>query len=294
MNRTRVLVALFIVYLVWGSTYLAIRYAIETLPPLLMAGVRFMSAGAILYAFMRLRGTPAPERSHWRGAAIVGGLLLLGGNGAVVTAERFVPSGLAALMIATVPLWMVLLDWWVPGGRRPTITVFAGIVLGLAGIVVLVGPTRSTLAIDPRGAGLLVLATVSWATGSIVSRRLSLPPSPFMATAMEMLSGGAMLTAAGLAFGEVGRLDCDAISPKSLAAFVYLIVFGSLIAFSAYIWLLREATPAVVSTYAYVNPVVALVLGGVLAGETFTPRMMGASSVILAGVVLITLPRREK
>jgi drug/metabolite transporter (DMT)-like permease len=287
-TRGRVLTAFAAIYLIWGSTYLAIRFAIETLPPFLMASTRFLVAGALLYGWMRLRGAPRPTAVHWRSTILVGGLLLLGGNGAVVWAQQVVPSGVAALLVAIVPVWMVLLEWARRGGHRPTGATVAGLVLGMAGLVLLVGPGQLAGAgrIHPVGAGVLVLGSLSWAAGSIYSRGARLPPSPFMAGGMEMLAGGALLGVAGLVTGE--RLTPLQASPASLLALLYLIVFGSLIGFTAYIWLLRVVPPARVATYAYVNPVVAVFLGWALASEPLTLRMLLAAAVIVAGVAIIT------
>lgn len=280
------------VYVIWGSTYLAIRFAIETLPPLLMAGSRFLVAGGVLYAWMRWRGRTRPEGRHWLGATVVGGLLLLGGNGGVVWAEQTVPSGLAALMVATVPLWMVLIDWWRPGGTKPARIVLLGVVVGLAGMVLLVDleETRGT-AVHGVGALVLILASLSWATGSLYSRRANLPRSPFLATAMEMIMGGALLTTVGLARGELGTFDPTQVSGRSVGAVAYLIVFGSIIAFTAYIWLLRVVSPAKAGTYAYVNPVVAVALGWALADEPVTGRTLIAAAIIIVAVALITSHR---
>ncbi len=277
------------VYIIWGSTYLAIRFAIETLPPFLMAGVRFLIAGGALYLWVRWRGTGRPEPRHWLGATVVGGLLLWGGNGGVVWAEQTVPSGLAALMVATVPLWMVLIDWWRPGGTQPARIVLLGLVFGLVGMVLLVDleETRSG-AIHGVGALVLILASLSWASGSLYSRHANLPRSPFLATAMEMVMGGALLTAAGLARGELGSFDPAQVSGRSVAAVIYLIIFGSIIAFTAYIWLLRVVPPAKAGTYAYVNPVVAVALGWARADEAVTWRTVIAATIIILAVVLIT------
>lgn len=281
------------VYLVWGSTYLAIRFAIETLPPFLMAGARFLAAGGVLYAVMRARGEPRPSPVHWRSAAVVGGLLLFLGNGGVVWAEQTVPSGVAALLVATLPLWMVLLEWARPGGERPTGRVVAGLVVGFAGLVLLVGPSELVggQRVDPVGAGVVLFAALAWAAGSIYSRSAPLPSSPFLATGMEMLAGGALLVAAGAVTGELGALDPAGVSARSALALAYLVVFGSLVGFTAYIWLLRVSTPSRVSTYAYVNPVVAVLLGWALAGEPLSARVLGAAAVIIAAVVLITRSR---
>lgn len=293
---SRVLAAFAAVYLLWGSTYLAIRFAIESLPPLLMAGVRFLLAGAVLYASMRLRGQPAPERRHWAAAALIGGLLLLGGNGGVTLAERTVPSGVAALLVAMVPLWMVLVDWLRPGGVRPTRRVIAGLAVGFVGMIVLVGPSELAGAgkVDPRGAALVLCGSLAWSIGSIYARGAVLPKNAFVATGMEMMCGGALLLLAGAARGELSGLDPSAFTGRSLAAFAYLVVFGSLVGFTAYIWLLGVSTPARVSTYAYVNPVVAVFLGWALAGEPLTARVLVAAAVIVAAVAVITTGKRPE
>jgi drug/metabolite transporter (DMT)-like permease len=291
--RSRVWVALAAVYLIWGSTYLAIHYAIETLPPLLMAGVRFLIAGTILYGWARWRGAARPTLRHWRSTAVVGALLLLGGNGGVVWAQKTVPSGLAALMVAIVPLWMVGISALRKGGERPGLRTWLGIGLGLCGVVILFG---GGLAAD-RGyllGGLLLLgASLAWSFGSIWSKTAALPESPLLATGMEMLCGGALLFVAGLLAKESG-FDWQQVSAKSLWATAYLIVFGSLIGFTAYIWLLRSTTAALASTYAFVNPVVAVFLGWLLAGEAVTPRTLLAAAVIVTGVVVITLGRAHE
>jgi drug/metabolite transporter (DMT)-like permease len=289
--RWRVVTAFAAVYLIWGSTYLAIRIAIETMPPFLMAGVRFLIAGALLYAWIRWRGTPRPARSHWLAATLVGGLLLLGGNGGVVWAEQRVPSGLTALLIATVPLWMVLLNWLRPGGVKPSNGVISGLTLGFIGITLLVGPGELAGGnhVDSLGAAVLIFASLLWAAGSLYSRRAQLPTSPLLATAMEMLAGGALLLTAGLLAGEWTRFAPSALSLRSWLALSYLIVFGALIGFTAYIWLLRVSTPARASTYAYVNPVVAILLGWAFAGEPLTARTLLAAAIIVAAVVVITM-----
>ncbi len=282
--------ALITVYIVWGSTYLAIRFAVETLPPFLMAGVRFLLAGALLYAFQRARGDAAPAKREWRSAAIVGLLLLLGGNGCVVWAEQWVASGIAALLVGTTPLWMVLIDAVRPGGRWPAGQVLAGLCIGFAGIVLLIGPgqiTGQAGGIDLMGAGVLLCGALSWSIGSLYSRTAPLPTSSLLGTAMEMIAGGVGLLLLGTLTGEWGRLNLAAVSIQSLAGMVYLIVFGSLVGFTAYTWLLRAASTALVSTYAYINPVVALSLGYVLAQEMFTSRTLIAAVIILGSVVLI-------
>ena len=293
VKTTELVIAFGLVYLIWSSTYLAIRFAVETLPPFLMAGIRFLIAGVFLYVWMRARGANRPTLRHWRSTAIVGGLLLLGGNGGVVWAEQIVPSGITALMIATVPMWMVLFHWMSPGGERPTTQVWIGVVIGFFGIVLLVNPFALTNAfrVDPVGAAVLLFASILWSFGSLYSRSGPMPPESLLATAMEMLTGGALLILAGTLTGEWYRLNLAAASLRSLLSVAYLIVFGSLIAFPAYIWLLKNASPARVSTYAYVNPVLAVFLGWALAGEVLNSRIFVAAVVIVLAVILITTYR---
>ena len=288
-SRTQQLAAFVAVYVIWGSTYLAIRFAIETLPPLLMAATRFLIAGGLLYGVVRLRGAARPRAVHWRSALVVGGLLLLGGNGGVVLAERTVPSGLAALLVSTVPIWMALIEWLRPGGRRPRLAVAGGLALGLVGVALLIGPRAFTAGIGSAGGVLLVLAAaLAWASGSLYSRGAALPESPLLGNALEMLAGGALLGMVALATGEAGQLHLQSVSLRSALALAYLVIFGSLVAFTAYIWLLRHAPIARVSTYAYVNPVVAVFLGWAFAGERLTASTFVAAGVILAAVMLIT------
>lgn len=295
VSRAQVVAAFAAVYVVWGSTYLAIRFAIETLPPFLMAGARFLASGAALYAWTRAAGAPRPTRLHWRETAVVGAFLLVGGNGGVAWAEQRVPSGLAALLVATVPLWMVLLEWWRSGGVRPGWRTWAGIATGFLGLGILVGPAEllGGGAADGVGAAALVLASILWAVGSVYSRRAALPESPLQATGMEMLAGGALLVLVGSAAGEWGRLDPGAVSARSLLALAYLVVFGSGVGFTAYVWLLKHVEVAKVSTYAYVNPVVAVFLGWLLAGEAVTARTLCAAAVIVVAVAFITSAKKS-
>lgn len=292
--RVRLLAAFAAVYIIWGSTYLAIRFAVETLPPLLMAGARFILAGLILLAWSRIRGRAGPpSRRDWITAAVGGALLLLGGNGAVVWAEQSVPSGIASLLVAIVPLWMVLLDWMRPGGQRPAWLVFAGLGLGLAGLGLLVGPAalQGTAAIDPVGATVLILGSLSWAVGSLYTQRAPRPTSANNGSGTQMLAGGVWLTAAALLSGEAGQLDLANASALSLLSFVYLLTFGSLIGFTAYYYLLAHTSAAKAATYAYVNPVVAVLLGWAFANEPVTSRTLVAAAVILGGVAIITVSR---
>ena len=290
-SALQVALALGVVYVLWGSTYLAIAVAVKTIPPLLMAGVRYLIAGGLLYGWTRWRGAAPPLRLHWRSAVVIGGLLLLGGNGALVWAEQKVPSGTEALLVSTVPLWMVMFDWLRPGGTRPSWKVFAGVAVGLAGLVLLVRPTAD-LHLDRMGVIVLLLGALSWAAGSVRSRHVPLPASPLLATAMEMLAGGALLTLAGLATGEGADLHLAQVTLSSALGFAYLVTFGALVGFTAYVWLLRSAPPALVGTYAYVNPIVAVFLGWLILSEPLTGRTLVAAAVIIAGVVLITLSRR--
>lgn len=290
--RTRIYVALLAVYTVWGSTYLAIRYVVETLPPLLSAGVRFIIAGAALYLWARAHGAAKPTKIHWRSTAIIGAFLLVGGNGGVVFAEQRVPSGLAALLVTTSPLWMVLLEW-LQGGLRPTLGVVTGLLLGFAGVALLVNPMAHLghTAVDPMGAAVLLVAAFLWACGSIYSRRAQLPESSLLATGMEMVTGGAMQIVVGLLLGEWARFDPSAVSLQSVLGVIYLIIFGSWIGFSAYIWLLRTVSVTVVSTYAFVNPIVAVLLGCWIGHEPLTWSLAAAAGLIIAGVVLIITQR---
>jgi drug/metabolite transporter (DMT)-like permease len=288
-RTAHVVLALATVYVLWGSTYLAMRLAIVTIPPFLMAATRHLTAGVSLYAFARLRGAPRPQAVHWRSAAIIGGLLLLLGNGGVVWAEQRVSSGMAALLICSEPMWIVLFAWMRRDGRRPSPLVVAGLVLGMAGLVLLVRPGHGgDAAVDRWGALVVLIASISWAAGSLYVQRATLPSSPLLATSMQMLSGGALLGVAGALAGEPARLSLSQVSAGSAMAVLYLIVFGSLIGYTAYTWLLRSASPVLVSTYAYVNPVVAVFLGWLLVHEPVTGGMLLGAAIILAGVALIT------
>jgi drug/metabolite transporter (DMT)-like permease len=293
-TRGRVALAFAAVYVLWGSTYLAIRFGVETIPPFLMAGTRHLVAGLLLYIWMRSRGTPRPSATHWKSAAIIGGLMLLGGNGLVTWAEQRVPSGLAALIVASVPIWMAVLEG-LEKRARPGGAVIAGLLLGLAGIALLVAPGRfaGNGHVDPIGALALLAAALCWSFGSLYSRRVPLPASTFTATAMEMIAGGTWLWVAGLLFGEGSRLHLSAISMRSAVSLAYLILFGSLIGFTAYVWLLKATTTARVSTYAYVNPIVAVALGALFAGEVITARVAIAALVIVGSVALIITSRSK-
>lgn len=292
--RAHLLLAFAALYLVWGSTYLAIRFALETLPPFLMAAARFLVAGSLLYGWSRRGGAPAPNAPQWRAATLVGALLLFVGNGGVVWAERTVPSGMVALLVSTLPFWMVLLEFLL-FRKRPGSWTIGGLLLGFCGIVLLVAPGSMPDGggIDLLAAAAVLIAAISWAIGSLYSRSASLPDSPLLAASMQMLAGGTLLALLGTATGEWARLDLAGTSARSWLALGYLIVFGSLVAFSAYIWLLRHAPIDKVSTYAYVNPVVAVLLGWAFAGEPLTPRVLLAAAIIISAVALIITRRRS-
>jgi len=284
-----VALALVTVYVLWGSTYLAMRLAVATIPPFLMAASRHFTAGVLLYTFARLRGAPRPRPEHWRSAAIIGGLLLMIGNGGVVWAEQRVSSGMASLLISSEPMWIVLFAWLRRDGRRPRPQVAAGLLVGLVGLALLVRPGHSGGAgVDPLGVTALLLASVSWAAGSLYVQRATLPSSPLLSTSMQMLCGGGLLFAAGALAGEPAHFALSQVSAASALSVLYLVVFGSLIGFTAYTWLLRSASPVLVSTYAYVNPVVAVFLGWALIHETVTGGMLVGAAVSLLGVALIT------
>jgi len=292
--KSRAWIALIAVYIVWGSTYLAIRFTIETIPPFLSAGIRFLVSGAILYIWRRLSGDPAPKKVEWRSATIIGLLLLLGGNGGLVWAEQRIPSGIASLFIATTPLWMVLIDSLRPGGVRANWLTWLGVLVGLTGITLLANPWQphtASPALDPLGMVVLILAALSWSIGSLYSRKASLPSSSLLGTGMEMLVGSVGLFAFGTLVGEWSQFHLATISMRSMGGLIYLILFGSLIGFVSYTWLLRNAPTPIVSTYAYVNPVVALFLGSVIAGEALDGQDILSALIVLAGVVLITTAR---
>ena len=287
-----VLAAFAALYVIWGSTYLGIRFAIETMPPFTMAGVRFVAAGAILYAWSRARGAVPATRPQWRTAVVVGACLLLGGNGGVTWAEQYVPSGVAALIVASTPMWMVLLDA-VRLRAWPRPAVIAGLALGLVGIWLLVGPSDlGSDPVDPVGALAVGAAAFFWAVGSIYQRGAPKAEATLLNVGMQMLAGGALLLLAGVVLGE--RLVLADVSAKSAGALAYLVFFGAIVGYSAYVWLLKVSTPAKASTYAYVNPIVAVLLGWALADEPLGPRVLSASLAVVAAVALITTARAAR
>ena len=292
--RTKIAIALGIVYVVWGSTYLGIAVADRTLPPLLMLAVRFGLAGGLLYAWSAWRGDVRrvrPGRREWTAAAIVGGLLLFVDTGGIAWAEQRVASGLTALLVAAVPLFTAVLDRTF-FGIRLSLGALSGIAAGLFGVALLVGQSAH---VDPIGAAVILGAALAWAAGSAYARVAPLPDAPFLSAAMQMLCAAGLLALVGAATGEVGRIHPAAISAGSIAAFGFLVVFGSIVAFTAYGWLLRSGAPSVlVSTYAYVNPAVAVLLGWAFAGEAIAGRELVAGAVILASVGMLVLSRERR
>ncbi|MCX6143356.1 MAG: drug/metabolite exporter YedA [Ignavibacteriales bacterium] len=288
-SQMKLLAAFASVYLIWGSTYLGIRFAIETIPPLLMAGIRFIIAGSLLYLWGVFRGHERPTFAHWKSTAIIGLMLLLVGNGGLSWSEQLIPSGVAALLVAVSPLWFILLEW-MQGGVKPTAGVFLGLFLGTFGVVVLIDPANLVggMSINILGALVLLGSSICWAVGSLYSRRAKLPSSPALANGMEMLIGGVGLLVVSAVIGEWSLFHPADITTRSLLAVGYLIVFGSIIGFSSYVWLLRSTTPARASTYAYVNPIVAVIIGWLVAGETLSGRVLIAAALIIAAVAAIT------
>ena len=296
-SRVLVVLAFAAVYIIWGSTYLGIRLAIETLPGFLMAATRFLIAGGILFIFASLKGAPVRQSfANWRRAIIIGALLLLCGNGGVTWAEKYVASSFAALLVATEPLWVVVLKWAITH-RRPNAKVLLGVFIGLAGVALLVsdgftwGAGASKLSLV--AGGVVLLAGFAWAAGSVYSNRNPIEAPTSMAAGMEMLAGGGLLLLLALVTGDVGRLNLQHTSWTSIGAFVYLMLFGSLVGFTAYSWLLNNVTPESAATYGYVNPVVAVLLGWSIAGEPLKLKMILAAAIIVASVVLITTYGRE-
>jgi drug/metabolite transporter (DMT)-like permease len=300
-RKTLLLLAAFAaVYIFWGSTYLAIKYAIETLPPFLMAGSRFLIAGSILYIWARLSADyEKPSLAHWRTSFIVGTLLLLGGNGGVVLAQHYIPSSLAALLVATEPFWIVLLSWLWMGGNRPNWKVALGLLIGFIGVYLLIGGQSSGGAATDEtnylfGAALVMTGAFCWALGSMYGVRATTPKSSLLTAGMQMLSGGLVLTLVGTFAGEWTEFNVADASINSWLGFVYLIIFGSIVGFTAYSWLLKNALPSMVSTYAYVNPVVAVFLGWMIAGESLSLQMLIGAGIIIGSVALITSTGESK
>jgi drug/metabolite transporter (DMT)-like permease len=290
VSRTKLIAAFAAVYFVWGSTYLFIHFALEGFQPFLLGAVRFLIAGAILFAWTRQHGDPLPTRKQLVSCIITGGLFFLCGNGAVIWAQQRLASGLVALIVAIVPLFVVVLDWIRPPHNRPSPMVIVGVTVGLAGLVLLVGldALKGDGAIDPLAVLVLTGGSLAWAFGTLYAGRASLPKSPLVTASLQLLAGGALMGVASAIGGELPKMQWDELSLRPILAMLYLIFLGSILAFTAYGWLVRVASPSRVATYAYVNPVVAMFLGWLFAGETLTLRTLVAGAVIILGVALIT------
>lgn len=288
-SRLALAAGLAVIYLVWGSTYLAIGIGLQSFPPFLMAGTRLLATAVLLFAWSSYRGDAKPTARHWRNTAAAGLLLFVGGNGGVHYAQQFAPSGLTALVVATVPAWLALFDWAAVSGRRPRARELAGIALGLGGVGLLTVAGHLEGSVNPTGVGIVVAASAAWAAGSLFAKGSDLPKSPVQVVAMEMLVGGAVLAAMGLSFGEAGWFDPSAVKGEAVIAYAYLILAG-LVALPVYTWLFTVTTPAVVGTYAFINPVVAVLLGWVVLNETLTDRVFAAAGLVFLGVGLIAWP----
>lgn len=294
--KTKIWIALLALYIVWGSTYLAILFAVDTIPPFLQAGLRFLISGLILVIWRRAAGDEMPSLKQWKSIAIVGTLLLLGGNGLVSFAEQRIASGVAALIIGTVPLWLVLIEALRPGGVRPSWGAIIGLIVGFGGIYLLIGPSELTgkFQFDILGTLVLLTAALLWSIGSIYSRSAELPKSALMTTGAEMLAGSIPIFIVSILFGEWSSFSFAQVSVQSWLALLYLITFGSMVGFVAYIWLLQNAPVSLVATYAYVNPLVAVLLGSWFAQESLTARTLVAAGIIIGSVVFINSARQVK
>lgn len=295
-KKLKIILAFTAVYLIWGSTYLAVRFAIETLPPFIMAGVRFMSAGVLMYLFAIYKGAIPPTKKEWRSAIIIGGSLLFVGHGGVVWAEKTIPSSIAALLVGFVPLWMQLLEFFVFSKRIPFLK-WLGVFLGIFGLVLLSIPNEGFP--NPQkyfySVMVVLVSTLFWASGSLYSRTAPLPSSSFLSTAMQMISAGVLLFLFGSVVGDLGNINLALFSFKSIASLLYLTVFGSLIAFTAFVWLMKNCPSEQVATYAYVNPVIALFLGWWLANEELKFRtIVGAIFILIAVFFMIWTPAKNK
>ena len=290
-SRTTVIIAFAALYLIWGSTYLGILLAIQSIPPLLMAGARFLLAGAILYAGARISGAPSSPLIEWRTALIVGTCLLLGGNGGVTLSEQYVPSGVAALLVATVPIYIAVLSWLFGMAKRPSAITWTGLAGGFIGVGLLIAPAlHSATGGSSRawiGMVILLCSSLIWSAGSLYSRTAKNAPSPFLAAGQQMLCGGALMLIAGLVTGELRHFDLHRITAQSLGAFIYLVLIGGIIGYASYAYLLRYCDPSKVATYAYINPIVAVLLGAMFAHETLSLRTAAAAGLIIGSVALV-------
>jgi drug/metabolite transporter (DMT)-like permease len=294
-SRTALTLGFAAIYLVWGSTYLGIRVAVESMPPFLMASARFVVAGGLLFTVLKLRGAPWPTATQWRANAVVGTFLLMGGNGLVVWAEQTIPSGITALLIGIGPLFMVLTEWAWPGGMRPTVVTGAALLLGFAGVTWLAAPWENAVGGGLHVPGLVAIlgACIFWSFGSIYSRHAKHGAEPLLSSSLQMLCGGVALAIAALFNGEYPAFDFQAISSRSWWAFAFLVTVGSLVGYSTFVWLLKHSTPARVSTYAYVNPVVAVFLGWLVLNEPINSRTLVASAIIIVAVAIITAQKNK-
>lgn len=296
-SKTKIWLALLALYIVWGSTYLGIKFAIETIPPFFHAAIRFLISGIILVAWQRSAGQPMPTRKQWISTGIIGTLLLLGGNGLVAWAEQFIPSGIAALIIGSIPMFLVVAEAIRPGGVKPNWQAIVGLLIGFTGIFILVGPSNisgSTTKLDPFGVAALLSACLFWATGSIYSKTADLPKSSLMSTGAQMLVGSVSLFIVSLLTGELSKWDPSSVSMQSLLGLLYLILIGSLVGFVSYGWLLQNAPISLVATYAYVNPIVAVILGSLFAAEKLEPHIWLASAIIIGSVIFINSRSKPK
>jgi len=294
--KTKLWVALIALYIVWGSTYLAIRFAVESMPPFLHASIRFLISGLILFIWRRSAGDPAPTRSNWISTGIVGTFLLVGGNGFVALAEKHIPSGIAALIISTSPFWLVLFEALRSGGAKPNWQSILGLVIGFGGVFLLIGPAKLTGAeqhFNTSSVILLLIAPVLWSLGSIYAKGADMPKSTLMSTGMQMLTGSVALFVVSAVTGELSGFNLAGVTMRSWWGLVYLITFGSLVGFVSYGWLLHNAPISLMSTYAYVNPVVAVFLGWLFAGELLNARIFVASAIIIGSVIYINYARQR-
>ena len=292
--KSKIWLALLALYIVWGSTYFGIKVAIETIPPFFHAGIRFLISGLILVIWQRSAGYKLPTRKQWVSTAIIGSLLLLGGNGLVAWAEQFIPSGIAALIIASVPMFLVIGEAMRPNGIKPNWQGIVGLLIGFVGIFILVGPSEisgSTTKLNPFGVTALLLACLFWTMGSIYSKSADLPKSSLMNTGAQMLMGSISLFIVSLISGELNGWDVTAVSARSIYGLSYLIFVGSLVGFVSYGWLLQNAPISLVSTYAYVNPIVAVLLGNWIGNEPLEPRIWAATAIIIGSVIFINSTR---
>ena len=294
--KTKIWIALLALYIVWGSTYLAIRFAVESIPPFFHAGLRFLIAGLILLAWRKAAGDPLPTRKQWGSLFVVGTLLLLGGNGLVSWAEQTIPSGIAALIVGAVPMFLVIAEAIRPGGVKPTPRVIIGLLIGFFGIYLLVGPSEFSggMHLNPLGVIALLAAASLWATGSIYSKHADLPKSALMMTGGEMLMGSISLFLVSLLTGELKGFNFAQVTTNSWLGLAYLITVGSMIGFVSYAWLLQNAPISLVATYAYINPLVAVFLGFLFASEDLSLRILAASIIIIGSVVFINSGSRPK